>query len=497
MIKLLRKTLITIFSVGNSYFLPDIHLLRSDGKVTCVILITSIIGILSPLLELYSLLAALNGHALGNFRVEMATYGLLVLSTVLWVVLYLLTRTQPGIYLKSMHPRKDPAYRFLIILMWAFGIVVIAHQGLEITINLSCFKRYENDAIGFAYMIKAIGRIFFILFIFIQSLSAVKFIQYELRRNIFVNYSLSVIFTTNIAIWMFTSWREVYMEIVENSRHQFHNASEVIICHWNSSIYRHILLNLKHFIFPTQLEYCLLSALFVTSIFPPVSACTKRWRTCDDSRNPDHGVGFQRYSAAVVMSVIVFFPTLLVFILQQHSESSAEYFDLSCVLCTFIPVSVMIVVTYRGFHVLRMSPLLLDHDSFHGHVFNSDVMLIFSSMGNVSYCVLVLLSTAQHKYFHFFFIRYVCGILEIFLQTVFLVLLRRYPKHIYKQMKGALSFLCVANLLYWGFDEYVFRFQHPHKVLGSSWPSVRKFVLTFVSFYRFQSFIYLYRACKT
>lgn len=165
-------------------------------------------------------------------------------------------------------------------------------------------------------------------------------------------------------------------------------------------------------------------------------------------------------------------------------------------LCTSIPVSMMIGCTYRGFHVLRMSPLLLGQDNFLSYVYNNDVMLISSSMGNISYCVLVLLSTVQHTYFQLFVIKNVLVMLQIFLQTVFLILFRRYPKQIYKQMNGLLNFLCVANFIYWGFDEYLFRFQQPQKVLGSSWPSVRKFVLTFVSFYRFQSFIYLFRACK-
>lgn len=495
MTTLLRKTLFTIFSVGSSYFLPMDHLMRSDGKVTCIILSTSIIGILSPLLENYSLPAALNGHAMGHFRIQMTIYGLVVLSIVLWVVLYFLTRTKPGLYLKNVQPRKDPAYRLVIILLWGFGIAVMAYQGLNITIDLSCFERYEDDAVSFQYVIKAFGRICVVFFIFIQSLSAMKFMQYDLKRNIFVNYSLSIIFTTNIAIWMFTSWREVFIESVENSTLHFYNTSEVIVCHWNSSIYRHILLNLQHFFFPTQLEYCLLSASFVTSIFPPVG--TTRWQTYDVCKNPQHSGGSNRCSVAVVaVSVIVFFPTLLVLILQHYSRSSVEYFDMVLLMCTSIPVSMMIGCTYRGFHVLRMSPLLLGQDNFLSYVYNNDVMLISSSMGNISYCVLVLLSTVQHTYFQLFVIKNVLVMLQIFLQTVFLILFRRYPKQIYKQMNGLLNFLCVANFIYWGFDEYLFRFQQPQKVLGSSWPSVRKFVLTFVSFYRFQSFIYLFRACK-
>lgn len=126
----LKKVLFTLFTVG--YKQPSANgLVKSDGSVSCIILVASLMGFLFPVLEIFE-----SPFSFETFFILQLSFGCLcLLSSVAWIHLLQCYRKRPHVYLDSLTSVVDPTAKIIYILLLIFTLGIFLHHGLN-TIDL-------------------------------------------------------------------------------------------------------------------------------------------------------------------------------------------------------------------------------------------------------------------------------------------------------------------------------------------------------------------------
>lgn len=150
------------------------------------------------------------------------------------------------------------------------------------------------------------------------------------------------------------------------------------------------------------------------------------------------------------------------------------------------------MATYRGLHRVKYFPI---KNSVHNHeakrwVFKNDVLSIICFMGDNCFCVLSWhRETGRSAFFELTLLRF-SYIYQLFVQTVFLLILERITVDYFQKIKHIALFLCVGNLVLWFYPEYLVPSGTTLKEIP---PELEQIIFSLSSMNRFLSFVRFYR----
>lgn len=477
-----KKLLLAIFAVGCKEKHEDaIGNGRSDGSVSCIILVTSAIGFLFPFLELF--------ENPSFFLFHFSLGCLFLISTAAWLYLVYCSTKRSEIYLDHLTCVVDPAARIIYNFLIIFTLEIIVFQGLNVIVDMKCYKTFLDYHSLFA----SVNRTFEILFCTTQTVVLIFLTRGRFLNKLKVNYVLAISFLTNGTLWIFTSFKFV--------KHSQDNVgenvtSDAITCFYKSNIYENIISPLFRVSLQIHLKYFIICMGLTASLLPthtqsPEINEDKRIKTPPSGRNQRI---MNMYSRIIVTFsfLVSFIPSLVVLLLtnwtRPHDIVESEYLRVWRLLSAMIPIVLLIIFVYCGLHRLN------DISSRHYHasnalIFNNDAIFIICLVGDTSWCVIRLFLDLTKTCVFLLILLCLSYIFQVFLQTVFLLILERIDTASYRKLKNIALYLCVGNLILWLYHEYVLARGTALEIP----PEVEHVIFSLMSMNRFLSFLRFYR----
>lgn len=486
----IKKVLFTLFTVG--YKQTSVNEgVKSDGSVSCIIFVASLMGFLFPIIEISE-----TTFSVERFFILQLSFGCLcLLSSVAWIYLLQCYRKRPHVYLDSLTSVVDPTANIIYILLIIFTFGLFLYYGLNAILDITCYQIFRE----YHYLCSSINRILEILFCTIQSFVLVILTQNKFQNKLKVNYVLAIALLTNSILWMFTSLRIAKPQINYN----MNRTSDVIACYYESKIYKNILSPSERIAIQIHLKYFIICAGLTASILP-ANLTSKDIDQDELKESPHSGINQQnrkRYPdlIVVVFSLVIFIPCLVILILKHWTRppeyDEVEYLRVWWVTFAIIPNVVLIVATYCGLHRVRDFYIITLKQDYASErwVFRNDVISILCLVGDVSWNILTWYRQFTNSFVFGLILLRLTYIFQDFLQTVFLLILERISLYSYQKIKKIALCLCVGNLILWLYVEYMvprdrgFREIPPEveQVLFSL--STLNRVLSFLRFYRIYS----------
>lgn len=503
-----------MLTVGNS--LGDNG--QKDGHVSSVLLGTSFTAILFAFFREYinpTLWYSRNQYPI----VLIIIFVLSVISIFSWVTLCVLAKYQRKMYLGDQ--RNDPVSKLVHIFYGIFGVVTMIDQFLCIIVDINCYRQNEIELPAnklkrnYFYLISVIGRFIEIVFFLVQMVSVRCLSAFQLRRSLLVHYFLSVILLTNVASYLFNAFKLMY-DMFQSEKH-FENRSinsnvTTRTCYWTSTLTQ-FLQPLNGIIIPMQQEYYILSICFIVSMFPRMSNVERDdleitveenfYRSLPDETGKQT-IQFRNRRLDILVSslaVAMFIPGIVVLLVRQKSSDDRKNLFVAWQWCLIFPNIVLVMVILAAFYVLRkVDAVEFMKERNRGYLMNNDTFYIVSSVGVFFFNSFGLVYSLAMNEPGVSTARFVLLMIQVLYQTIFIISLKTKGLRGVKRIQRVLLFLLFPNFLYWVFDEFFTLFPHfddsYEKAVGPTWPSVRETILPLARFYRFQSFVFLYRLWK-
>lgn len=483
----IKHILFTLFSIGNMQTLVTD---KPDGSVSCLIFVTSLIGFFFPVLEIYE-----SPISFERYFLQFSCGCLCLLSTAAWIHLLHCYKKQPQVYLDCSIPMIDPAARLLYRFLFIFTFGIFLYQGLNCILDITCYQKLHE----YHYFSACFNRITHICFCSIQTLVLITLTQSKFQNKLKVNYVLALAMLTNGILWMFTSLRMAKGHLPID---RINNTSDLAACYYESKIYANILSPVNKIAMQIHSKYFIICIGLIASILPTSIPSKdtdegepKESQSCD--RNQRNGERFLRQSLIVTCcSFAPFIPCLVVLVLTQWTRppevEEIEYLRIWWLSSALIPNALLIVATYRGLHRVKYLPI---KNSVHNHeakrwVFKNDVLSIICFMGDNCFCVLSWhRETGRSAFFELTLLRF-SYIYQLFVQTVFLLILERITVDYFQKIKHIALFLCVGNLVLWFYPEYLVPSGTTLKEIP---PELEQIIFSLSSMNRFLSFVRFYR----
>lgn len=481
----LKKVLFTLFTVG--YKQPSANgLVKSDGSVSCIILVASLMGFLFPVLEIFE-----SPFSFETFFILQLSFGCLcLLSSVAWIHLLQCYRKRPHVYLDSLTSVVDPTAKIIYILLLIFTLGIFLHHGLNTILDISCYQIFHE----YHHLCSSINRILEILFCTIQSIILIILTQNKFQNSLKVNYVLAIALLTNGILWMFTSLRVAKQKSIYNTN----RTSDVIACYYESKIYENVLSPSERIAMQIHLKYFIICTGLTASILPTrlTSKDTVGLKESQHSGiNPPNRKRCPDL-IAVAFSIVMFIPCLIILILKHWTRppeyDEVEYLRVWWVTFAIIPNVLLIIATYCGLHRVRdfyIITLKQDYAS-EGWVFRNDGISILCSVGDISWNILTWHREFTNSFvFGLTFLR-LTYIFQVFLQTVFLLILERTSFHSYQKIRNITLCLSVGNAILWLYVEYLVPRDRGFKEIP---PELEQIMFSLSTLNRVLSFLRFYR----
>lgn len=513
---MLLKTIANMFTVGNTEEETE----QKDGHISSMLLVTSFTGILFEFYREYINPVSWYGGDGYPFVLRIA-YVLLSVSLVLWAVLCVLAQYRTSKCLST--PRNDPVSSVVQIFYGVIGVGTMIVHLVNIIIDIICYR--ENQLLlpvskipnNYFYIISAVGRSLQIMFICVQFISISRLSRFQLKRSLLVNYFLSVILLTNIAVYLFNTFRLVYGIIQHKNYDNFTSLSNKSgrKCYWSNPISTKFLQPMNGILFPLQQEYLQLSICFIASMFPKIGnfyhenrgyAGTTNDEFCQSpAGKTERKLGLLRPRCKNILisasSVAMFIPVISIVVIRQTTSYDGSLFTFYQWFVT-LPTTVAIVVILTGFHLLRKVEMTHNvTENYEGYLMDNDTIYILSSVGSMIYNGIGFVYSITVSHSKMNSMRSILLMIEIYYQTIFIISLKTVSiKRVIVRLQYVFLFLLFPNGLSWIYDEFFSllpNFDEEYEtMIGNSWPAVKQTILPLSSFYRFQSFVFLYRFWK-
>lgn len=501
----LRQAAMSMFAVGTRL---DGNLmqrrLKGDGSISSIIVATTLIGITFSYFwesqNPYSWYFR-NGYP----KVLLVIYVLTLFSIVSLVSLLLIAKYKPTEYMDAVEI-KDPVSKMLNVFLFLFAIGIVVYELINIIIDLQCyFEVYHLQTSG-NYLISSFGRVAEATFAFLQFVVIANISDKRLRRKIATYYLISTIILTNVSMWFFTLFRLMYGYTSKLPANLTEHATETEMCYWNSSIRTDILQPMNGILIPVQQEYSLLCICILATMFPSYYNFlrpTHPERVLYNDKTNESIFGScpfhtKKRILISVVSVLIFLPATAVAFLREFKDTT--YLQIEWEYCATMPVFVLICLIFRGFHVIKTEMGSINDSRIIGNILNNDILFLVSSCGQFTNDVTLIIYSVHTGAPKLRIIKSVLLILQVFYQTVFIMILKRLPSSQYRRVYGVLLSLLIGNLILWAFnDVQAFMISTSEDdIVGfrKEWPTARQAIYSLVCFYRFQSFVSLYRFCK-
>lgn len=484
----LKNVVVEILTVGNTKHPSDRSgKNRSDGSVSCIIFVTSWIGFFFPVLEDYDIPVASN---YGAYFVLQSVFGCLSLfSTIGWVNLLVVSRSQADIYLDSSTSKTDPAAQMMygILICFTIGITII--EGLNSLLDLICYQKF----LDYHYLCTVINRILETLFCITQTLALIFLTGSKFQNHLKVKYILSVALLTDGVMWMYTSLR-IAKDPQINRFMNDTSTSAIISCYWNSSIYQNVLQPTREISLYIHLEYFTFCVGLTASILPSSLELPERQE--GDTPEPEGSLRNRQYHDKIPDMMVSFYclvsflPVLLVLILKCWTRPSDFDYDeylrpwwIFGIVTTMFP---MIVIIFRGLHLMKDIALTQGSSVCEKWIFKNSVIFIACFMGAVSCWMFDILFDRHYLSIAYIAVR-LSEILQLYIQTMFLLILERISVKSYKKIRRIALYLSTGNLLLWIYHGCITR----TNILYT--PEINQVIISLLTMYRFLSFIDFYR----
>lgn len=307
-------------------------------------------------------------------------------------------------------------------------------------------------------------------------------------------------------MWFFTLFRLMYGYTSKLPANLTEHATETEMCYWNSSIRTDILQPMNGILIPVQQEYSLLCICILATMFPSYYNFlrpTHPERVLYNDKTNESIFGScpfhtKKRILISVVSVLIFLPATAVAFLREFKDTT--YLQIEWEYCATMPVFVLICLIFRGFHVIKTEMGSINDSRIIGNILNNDILFLVSSCGQFTNDVTLIIYSVHTGAPKLRIIKSVLLILQVFYQTVFIMILKRLPSSQYRRVYGVLLSLLIGNLILWAFnDVQAFMISTSEDdIVGfrKEWPTARQAIYSLVCFYRFQSFVSLYRFCK-
>lgn len=499
----IRQAAVSMFAVGTRL---DGSLrqrrLKGDGSISSIIVATTLIGVAFSYFwesqNPYSWYFR-NGYP----KVLLVIYVLTFFSIASLVSLLLILKYEPSGYMDPVEI-KDPVSKMLNVFLFLFVIGIVLYELINIIIDLQCYIEVYNLESSGNYLLSTFGRVAEATFAILQFVVIAKISDKRLRRKIATYYSMSTIILTNVSMWFFTLFRLMYGYISKLPVNLTPHASETEMCYWNSSIRSDILQPMNGILIPVQQEYSLICICILATMFPgynlprqtPYERCTH------DDRKTDFIIGSCSLTVTKkvlisVFSVLIFLPGTVVSFMREFKDTT---FQIEWEYCATMPVFVLICLIFRGFHLIKTEMDSINESRIIGNILNNDILFLISSCGQFANDVALIFYSVQTGAPYMRIIKSLLFILQVFYQTVFILILKRLPASQYRPVYGVLLSLLIGNLILWAFNDvqaFIISSSDDDMVgfRNDSTPA-RQAIFSLVCFYRFQSFVSLYRFCK-
>lgn len=478
-----RKLLLAIFAVGcKQKNEDDFGKDRSDGSVSCIILVASTIGFFFPFLEIF--------EKPSFFLLQFSLGCLCLISTAAWLYLFYCSTKRPEIYLDHLTCVADPAAQIIYNLLIIFTLVIIVFQGLNVIVDMTCYITF----LDYHYLFASISRTFEIFFCPIQTVVLIFLTRGRLQHKLKVNYVLAISFLTNGILWIFTSLKFV-KHSQDNVRENVN--SSVITCFYESKIYENIISPLKRVSLQIHLQYFIIcvglsASILQTHIQSPEINQDKRIKNPPSGRNQQIK---NRYPSIIVTfgSLFSFIPNLVVLLLIYWKHPSdivdSEYLRGWRLLSALIPTVLLIISVYCGLHRIKKDISSRNCYASNAWIFHNDAIFIICLVGDTSWCILHLFLDLSKSFAFLLTLLCISYLFQVFLQAVFLLILERIDTASCRKLQHIALFLCMGNLILWWYPEYVLASGGALEIPREA----EHVILSLMSMNRFLSFLRFYR----
>ena len=508
---MILRTMLDIFTAGNKEEKTE----QKDGYITSILLVTSFSAIVFTCFGEQSFI-----HPKWLFSTSQYTIALLImlvlllLSLLIWILLCCVTKYRASSCVSV--PRNDPVSSLICILYGIFGFGTMVVHLLTVIIEIGCYK--ENNI----YAVSAFTRVLHVIFLCVQIISIWRFSRFQFKRNLLIHYSLSVILFTNVVLFLFISFGNVYGIVPpekSDTNYTTNNNRSKDSCYWDSPIAIHFPFPLNGVMFALQQEYYLLSICLIACMFPRIGSIP--------NVNKNHVVGIgnkddiSRPQAVIkvkqrrqfeigcknillaVSSTAVFIPGVVVLIVRQTSnfnDSLVFIWSLCVVLISSSGIAVILV----GFHFLRKVNVVGSvAENNGGYLMDNDTIFILSTVGVIARKCIVLVFSLKihHSTINVNALACILVMMETYFQTILIISLKTINIRRVKALQYVVLCLMLPNCLWWMYDRFLSLKpdldEANELMIGLSWYSLRQTFLPLCGFYRFQAFVLLYRFWKT
>ena len=350
----------------------------------------------------------------------------------------------------------DPSLNLRIIFLWIFGLFVIVHVLIDIAINIHCMETQEVGRVREA--ISVLSNITLLIYLHLQLSFITYYRNSTFVQNIVVNISSIAVLVANFAIW-FNSVMSSINVLDINANTTIPKYGNESYCYQTSSIQIELGNKLRPFLLPPRSEFCILASIFIISFWtwPLESQQENNIYQNINSANDDHRASLEIRHQIIgphvfisVLGILLNIPVLfshlmLAFVFNWKQED--VYFVMHLGQCVS-SVCNIIAIYICSYHLVRR----FDNCWRPARLTTNEHILIMSSSVMVAYFVFGVL-TALYSPFpvYMFLISRIIALLETFLQTHFLLKLKRY------KTEGKTSvlisstgiFLMIKNLIFW------------------------------------------------
>ena len=392
----------------------------------------------------------------------------------------------------------DPSLNLRITFLWIFGHFVIVHVLINLAIYIQCVETLQVGRVRGA--ISVLSTITLLVYLLLQ----ISFITYYRNstfvQNIVVNISIIGVLVANFVVWFNTIMSSISVFDI-NANTTIPKGSNESYCFQTSSIQLELGNKLRPFLLPPRLEFCILASSFIISFWTrplerqQVNTIDQSINSANDYQRASLKIRHQIHGPHVFVSVVgillnipvLFSHFMLAFVFSWKQEN--VYFAMHLGQC-ISSVCNVIAIYISSYHLVRQ----FDNCWRPARLTTNEHILIMSSTAMVAYFVFGILTALSSPFpVYMFLISRILALFETFLQTHFLLKLKRYKTDgktsILISSTGIL--MMIKNLIFWFVYSYnTYRHNTASNLVfvnTASWPYMRQVLGPVKTFYRFFS----------
>ena len=471
--------------------------LNTSGQKVTFLLFVQVVSALFVFIGVFAAEQAVSNKAkLGNWIIVMLSVTIGVIA--LFVLIVRGCQNKLRVHRRTLTRMSDPSLNLRILFLWIFGLAVIIQVIINFAIYIQCitsFRLQDMTQVVFTLM----SNVTMLIFLLIQT----SFISYYRNatfvKNNVVNIASIVILSTNFAIWFNTlvSSINVFDMYVNTTIPRYSNES---YCFRTSSIQTELGSKVRPFLLPPRLEFCILASSFIISFwrlpiepvieYPDNSINREDYCQTTSTHRRHQLVGAHIFATvfAIFLNTPIFLTMLLLdFAFNWKQDDVFFALDLGESISSLFNVIAIYVCSYHLVSRFENSwrPARLNTNEY---------ILILSSSGVMGYFMFGLLTALSSPIpVNMFLITRISSLLETFLQTYFLLKIKRCITEgrtsVLISSTGIL--MMVKNLMFWFLNSYSSS-HHSTKldlvlVDSKSWVYIRNIFGPLMTFYRFFS----------